>query len=364
MPMFDNVRYGEEVPLRIEHQGEERIISWIFPGPNREEVLDLVYSEGWLAFAFWLAGTLVLFHFRPKDERWYLLIAFNYLTSMWLTFGSGLSQYHIWGAAILLRIGVWFSIPVYLHLHWVFPRPLGKLHPLLVWGGYLLAAIFAVAELFQVLPNNLYSLGLLVALLGSVGLLIIHAIIQSKSRRDLRLLLFAIILAFVPGIVIGYIGTVNEIPVFAGGALLGFPLIPFAYLYSAYRYRWHGLEVRINRLISIYLFLTILFAGLFAAITLTAIRFSLDGNVPLGLVVLISTIFSIFALHRDDFGVSEISDFHRTSYFRYSTAIQTSVGDLLSAHHHQRFTVRSCTGARDRDHSQPADKAVCLSSIQ
>lgn len=295
MPMFDNVRYGEEVPLRIEHQGEERIISWIFPGPNREEVLDLVYSEGWLAFAFWLAGTLVLIHFRPKDERWYLLIAFNYLTSMWLTFGSGLSQYHIWGAAILLRVGVWFSIPVYLHLHWVFPRPLGKLHPLLIWGVYLLTAIFAVAELFQVLPNNLYSLGLLVALLGSVGLLIIHAIIQPESRRDLRLLFFATILAFVPVIVIGFIGTVDEIPVLAGGALLGFPLIPFAYLYSAYRYRWRGLEVRINRLISIYLFLTMLFAALFAAIALTAIRFSLDGNVPLGLVVLIGTIFSIFA---------------------------------------------------------------------
>jgi len=294
-PMFNKVERGEIVLLQVVHASEERTVSWIFPGPNQGEVLDLVYSEGWISFAFWLTGTLALFHLRPKDERRYLMIAFNYLTAIWLTMGSGISQYHIWFAPLILRSIVWLCVPVYLHFHWVFPKPLGKLPSLVVWSSYLLAFVLALAEWFGGLPENLYLSGLLVSLTGSLCLLMVHAFRQVETRRDLRLLLIASVLAFAPAIMIGFISTVDKIPEFAGGALLGLPFIPFAYLYAASRRQLGGSEVRINRIISIYVFLTFLFAVLLIVISLTAIQFSIENNMFVGTSVLLALVFSIAA---------------------------------------------------------------------
>ena len=329
-PMFTNVQPGEEVLLRVKNNDGEREIRWIFPGPNRGEVLDLLFSEGWLAFAFWLAGTLALFNLRPKDERRYLMIAFNYLTAIWLTMGSGLSQYHIWGAPVILRMSIWLCVPVYLHFHWVFPKPLTKLPSILIWAGYLPAVLFSLGEPFRLLDNSLYSFGLLIALSGSLLLLVLHAVFQPESRRDLRLLLAASLLAFIPAIAIGYIGAFDEVPAFAGGGLLGLPLIPFAYLYAAYRRQLGGSEVRVNRFITIYIFLVLLFAVLSVSISLTAVRFS-SNNDPLQTVVLTAMGFSVLASILTIWGFSKFQSFVE----RRLLGIPIPQEELLEAHSSQ-----------------------------
>ena len=293
-PMFNNIQRGEDILLRVKTDSGDKDVVWIFPGPKSGEVLDLFFSEGWLAYAFWLAGTLALFNLRPKDERRYLMIAFNYLTAIWLTMGSGLSQYHIWGSPIILRMSIWLCVPVYLHFHWVFPKPLTKLPPLLVWAGYILAALLSLGELLRLLDNSLYSLGFLIALAVSLILLIAHAAFQPESRRDLRLLLVASLLAFVPAIAIGYVGAFDQVPAFAGGWLLGLPLIPLAYLYAAYRRQLGGSEVRVNRFITTYIFVMLLFAVLSVAISLTVARFSSQGD-PIQVAVLVAISFSVLA---------------------------------------------------------------------
>jgi hypothetical protein len=113
-------------------------------------------NEGWLALAFWAIGTLTLLVLRPKDERWRLMIGFNYLTAIWLAAGSGVSFYHIWDSAIVLRMAVWLCVPVYLFLGWVFPKPFAKRPTWLVWGAYLLAIAVAIAEWFQIPATYLY----------------------------------------------------------------------------------------------------------------------------------------------------------------------------------------------------------------
>src|SRR5829696_152317 len=111
--LFEKVKPGEDLSLLVEREGRELPIAWRVPASNSGELRDLLFSEGWLGFFFWIAGTFTLLALRPKDERWYLFVAFNYLTALWLVMGSGVSFYHIWGSAILFRIMIWFSIPVY-----------------------------------------------------------------------------------------------------------------------------------------------------------------------------------------------------------------------------------------------------------
>lgn len=265
--IFERVQPGQIVSLVIERGGQQLKIPWEFPGPNLLEVLDLIINEGWLAYVFWLVGTLAWLHLRPKDERWGLMMAFNYLTAIWLVAGSGVSFYHTWGSAIVLRMAIWLCVPVYLHFHWIYPRPFRKLPTPVIWSFYTAASALAVAEWFQFLPESSYFLGFLLAIGGSLLLLIAHVILQANARRDLRLLLIATLLALVPAMIVGFLGAFSTIPTPSGAGAIGLPFIPLTYFYASYRHQLGQSELRVNRWISTIIFLLII--GAIAAVFTT-----------------------------------------------------------------------------------------------
>jgi len=274
-PLFLGVKPGQVVPMVIQRDGNQLTISWTFPGPTAKEIWERLYSEWPLAYVFWLAGTATLLFLRPKDERWKLLIAFNYLTALWLAVGGTLSPWHVWEGAIILRAAVWLSVPVYLHLHWVFPGPLKRL-PSFFWYGLYLAGIgLAGLELFQRMPARLYFFGFLLALAGSVGLMLAHYIFRAEQRRDIGRLVFLWTVALLPPILVSLIGTLSDVPTFSGGALIALPVLPIAYLYTAY----HRQLIRANRLIALYLFIILLVTTLAVLIPLTETL--LPGNTAL-----------------------------------------------------------------------------------
>lgn len=293
--LFDGIKVGEVVPVVVERDGELITVQWELPGTNSGEVWEQLASEWPIAYFFWLAGTLTLLFMRPKDDRWLLLSAFNFLTAIWLGAGGGASGYHLFYSALVLRITIWLSVPVYLHLHWVFPRPLGKLPRIFVWSIYFIFLGLAIAQWFQMFPSSFYLLGFLIAIVGSIILLIIHAIKQPDVRRELRLLLITMFFILVPLIILGvvqsYPGTISRL---GSLALLPFPLLPFAYLYAAYRRQLGDAEMRVNRLISIYFFIIVIFtAGLpllavFYNLFVTTNNFLLVGVITTLLASLIS----------------------------------------------------------------------------
>jgi signal transduction histidine kinase len=259
-PIYNPLQSHQKVSLQVERAGELKVISWILPGPTQNEVVNLAFNQSWLAYIFWLVGSLTLFAMRPKDERWLLMIAFNYLTAIWVITGGGLSFYHLRESAIVLRMTVWLCVPVYLHLHWIFPKPLSKLSSLGVWGSYLVAIAFAIAEWFGILDINFYYFGFLIAIGGSVIFLILHTIFQPDVRRDLRLLVITALLALLLPAVFGLASTFNTSLVLSGGgAVISLPFLPFGYFFASYRRQLGNLEVRVTRFISIYIFLVLLF---------------------------------------------------------------------------------------------------------
>ena len=254
---FEEVRPGDVVPVVVQRGSQTLNIEWNYSGsPGPDEIWDQLISEWFIAYFFWLAGTLVVMLVRPQNKRWLLMAGFNFLTAVWLIVGSGVSSSHIWYSALILRIAIWLCVPVYLHLHWVFPRPLGHLPSPLVWIVYGGSVVLAIAQGFQLLPNNLYLFGFLIAIGGSLILLVIHLWRQPAVRLDFRLLFVVAGLALGLPLIWTAVSIFFGIPASLGSAgLLSFLLLPVAYLYAAYRGRLGALELRVNRFVAVYLFL-------------------------------------------------------------------------------------------------------------
>ena len=273
---FDGLQPGQTVPVSVKRAGQPLTVQWVYPGPNTAEVAYRIDSEWFLGFLFWLAGTLTALVLRPRDLRWRLLVAFNFVTAIWLTAGA-VSRWHTWGSAVVEVVGVWLSLPIYLHLHWIFPRSLARLPPWIWWLLYGGAALLAMGELLGVVPAHTYYLAGLLSFLGLLVLLALHAVFQSSERRNLGLLLVAVGLAVAPGIGVGLAGAAGQLPALAGGAFLALPLAPLAYLYIAYRHRLGGQELRVNRLVSRLIFFVLLATVAIPVIALVHERLKLLG---------------------------------------------------------------------------------------
>jgi signal transduction histidine kinase len=252
-PWLDGAAAGQTIQLTVRRDGQEIPIAWVLPGANLPEVIARLINLWFLAYVFWLAGTASLVFLRPKDTRWKLFITFNYLTAIWLTVGT-ISRWQVWYSAILTRSLVWLFLPVFWHLHWHFPRPLGRLQPAAPWALYLVGAALSVLDWMQVLPKDLYFLGFFLAILGGVVLLIAHYVRQPLQRRAVGLIATSIALSILPSLALSIAGLVNNRPFFSGGALIALPIIPAVYFYVVFRRQLGGLELRANRIISIYLF--------------------------------------------------------------------------------------------------------------
>lgn len=282
MPFFEGYQPGDTVPLKIERDGRLMDISWVYPHDSREEFFDQLNSEWFMAYAFWLAGVLTILLVRPKDDSWLLMSLFNFLTAIWVIAGSGLSGYHIWYSALVLRMAVWSSLPVYLHLHWVFPRSLGKLPAFVLWIGYGVAICLAIMQGLQLLPRGLYNLAFLAAVGGSLILILIHVWRQPSIRRNFRLPLIVLMLAVAPGVIWPMIeAIIGGTPWYGSAGLLGLPLLPLAYLYTAFRRRLGNQEIRVNRFFTIYLFVILLGLIFLPLITFLDQTIAFPGKTPI-----------------------------------------------------------------------------------
>lgn len=248
--LFDGVQAGDSVAIQLLRNGEPKLIAWTYPGQTWEQFLEELNSEWWVPYIFLAAGTFALLVIRPKDTRWRLLVAFNYITAVW--FAAGMSSlWHVGVSIEALRTAVWLSIPIYLHLHWVFPQPLRRLPGWLVLGGYLFAVVMALLDLLQLLPGSLYQMGLLVALIGSVLLTLIR-LRYPDQRPQIGFLALATLLCILPAVIAGIVSLLGP-STFQGGALLALPALPGAYIYTAYRQQLGNLGAKVDRLIRLYI---------------------------------------------------------------------------------------------------------------
>lgn len=276
--LFEGVRPGQVIQIRVQRDGQEININWLFPGPTRSEVTERLTSGWYLAYLFWLAGFITVHFLRPKGALWRLLAGFNFLTAVWLAAGSGPSHWHAWESAAILRTAIWLCLPIYLHLHWMFPKPLASLPKVVPLLGYLSGLILAAAQWFQLIPRSAYYYGFILTVGGSLALLLAHVILKPEHRRDIRLVGSMTVVGLLPTLTLAVLQILTPFPpVAATGAILALPLIPAAYLYSAFRQRTGALELRVNRALSLYLFVILLGTAVLILITVTNRWLQLSG---------------------------------------------------------------------------------------
>jgi signal transduction histidine kinase len=336
--LFEGVQKGETVEITVKRNDTEKVIPWKFAGFDQDVFKTRLFNTWVLAFVFWFAGTAAQILIRPKDERRRLFIAANYLTALWLIFGT-LSSRHLWGSSILLHAVTWLFLPVYLHFHWLFPRPLKEL-PKAVWILiYLTGFVFAGMEFIQVLPKSLYALAFLGALGGSILLEGLHYIRQADQRRTVLMLALAILIAFIPSVGLGILVLTRSLPDIGPVALFALPIMPLAYFYVIFRRQLGGLEVRFNRFISLYAFLILVGTALmFLIVPLTDMEeishqalILLGGLAFLAVVYLTIVIFPAFQVFVDKRFLG-ITLPHQNLQETYSARISTSTSTASLLH--------------------------------
>lgn len=255
--LFSGYQPGEVVELVIERDGETITVPWVFAGFNSTEFKAHFFNVWWLAYIFWMVGTATQIFMRPKDTRWMLFVAFNYLTGMFIMLGS-VSSFQFLASPILMRAVAWLMLPVYLHFHWIFPHSLRSIPR---WATFILYASCAVLAITQIVSDTLspfYFFAIILAFGGSILLLAAHYVFQPQYRREVRILAVAALVSLGFTIVAGIVSTGGKVPSELVLALLALPILPITYFYVLYRRSLAGLELRANRAISLYAFLVLL----------------------------------------------------------------------------------------------------------
>jgi signal transduction histidine kinase len=255
---------GDIVPITFVRDGIIQHTNWQMLGTTGPVRLYRLLNSLIFFLPFWLAGTVVLLFLRPRDTRWRLLIAFNYVTAVWLTAGIP-STTRVAGSSLALHALTWVLVPVYLHLHYLLvpTSPVPRRRRNLFFSLYILVAILAVLELLQLLPNSAYYLGLLLALAGSLVLLLSRSLgrAPSSARQAARLMLAGVSLAFGPVLGLWVIPSLLHVGIrerlLTYITTVAIPLLPFFYVYALYKHRLGGLEFRANRALSLYSFLVL-----------------------------------------------------------------------------------------------------------
>lgn len=272
---FVGAAKGQIVPLTVERDGQLISIPWVYPGPDREQILSRLDRIWWLGYVFWLAGTATLIFIRPKDVRWKLFTAFNYITAIGFAAGSNLSHWHVGASAFALQVAVWLALPVYLHFHWVFPHRIRPV-PAWIWGlAYMAGGALAGLGILQVVDPDLYFLGFALAVVGSILLLVLHAFYQPEYRGDSLLLIGSIFLILIPPTALsilllrGYQPTIVE----QNASLLTLPALPGLYFFVIYRLQFRGLERMARRPIIVYISMVLTGIGILLFYSYRATRF-------------------------------------------------------------------------------------------
>lgn len=284
---------GDRARLEVDRLGRRIGMDWVIPGPSPAEVRSRLLFIWWLPYLFWGTGTFALLALRPRAAQRTSLVAFNYLTAIWISAGAGLSHSHIWLSPFVFRTAGWLCVPVYLELNWLFPKPLGALPRWVPVSICLATGAIIVAEWLQRLPLYSLAYGFLLSALASLALLVTHWRRHPEQRRGVSLVLIALAVGLMlPSILATLSAMFGSFDLVGSLSLMALPAISLAYIYAASRQTLSGIGTRSNRVLAYYSYF--LMVGIAAAILGLSLERLLDfpGNaalVGLAIAILVGT---------------------------------------------------------------------------
>jgi PAS domain S-box-containing protein len=281
---FDKNGYAA---VRIRRGGEVRTLPiWLGQGPAGWYARMSV--EALFPFTFWLMGTAVILFLRPRDERWYVLVLFSYVTALWIASGM-VSDIRLAGSGIVFHIFVWFFLPLAVHLHLILPSSLVEHRGRVLLPLYLASVTLAVLDAFYLLRRFEHLISFVLGVLAALALLVVRLFLPLPPAVKIanRIMLFGVALGFGPilsfWIIVplffppGGVSAQNytsSYPWALGLLVTAVPILPMSYIYAIYKHHLGALEFRANRLLGAYsfssLYITVYVVVLFSISTLWA----------------------------------------------------------------------------------------------
>lgn len=266
-PFFETrqLEDGLGVPIVV-RRGTETVTIQAMPMEHSRgtvrEVLTVLFP-----LLFWLTGTLAVLSLRPRDERWFAFVGFQYITALWISSGFLSSSQQAY-SSIVFHAVIWFFLPFSVHLHLVLPDNLLPRSKKWILGPmYLLAGVLSVLDAMHRVNRTLFLITTLVAMGVSFLLLVIRNLrrVQQDIRVANRVMLYGTFLGLGPVAVLILFYLANpsvllastQTATAAGLFLLISPLWPMTYMYAVYRHDLATFEFRANRLLGIYGFLAL-----------------------------------------------------------------------------------------------------------
>ncbi len=243
---------------------DERTVEFQMPELTVEDRLRRLVATLWF-FPFWLTGTAVSLFLRPRDRRWRLLIAFMYLTGLWVVIGP-IANWQIGGSHAFAIYLSWILIPIVLYLHLLVPSPIISDRKQRLLPVFLIIAMgLATLELSQtIVPVATSNPVLGLAIIVSIAILIFRSLMRSMpvaDRNSSRLMLAGLAFSFGPGILLVLLPQITGIAVPGTLALsiafISLPFLPISYTYAIYKRQLGPMEFRANRLLGLYSFILI-----------------------------------------------------------------------------------------------------------
>ncbi len=295
---YENIKFGGPIYITVDRDGELIIFEQSSKISGKLEFFARLTTQWWFSYVFWFAGLITFLNIRPRNLIWKVLTSFFFLISIWMMASSGLSNLNFSGSAIILRVGIILTFPTIVHLHYIYPSPLGeKTTPVWIRILYLVSVILILLQTFQLISPNLYILTFLLSLVISILLIIYRFLNFKDQRKAFRVIGIFTFFAVLPGIFVSISHFYSIILPYPLGGLTAssFPLIPLAYLYSINRQKFGKLEFRVNKLISIYLYLVLLGSVLIVLLPFLSNLYSINDN-GTAFAIISSIIFSIISI--------------------------------------------------------------------
>ena len=247
VPVLPDVEPGQRLQLTLDYDGEIRVVDWVTPTDTRIEFLARVQGVWWMPFMFWFAGLFSWFMLRPRNQVWLLIMSFNLMLALYIAALRGPSLGHFYFSESLVRFLGVLVFPVFLHLHWVFPKPLPNVLIHLRRVSYWAIGVIALLSGLNLLPKEVFHVFSFAAVIGSVILVLLKVVIQKDARHDNLFILFVFCLFFIPPVITtaaySYFDLHINIQQFAGAYLI-LPALPGAYFIVAFQKDVYGTRIR------------------------------------------------------------------------------------------------------------------------
>jgi signal transduction histidine kinase len=234
MNPFIQTKVGDPIHFTLIRNKEKIEINYPKPDRTDEQLLDVLSGDWIMPLPFFAAGLITILFIRPRSATRTLLYLFFYFFAIWISAGL-ISAYNFFRSSMVMRTFIWLSVPVSIHLHWLFPKPFHKWKKITYFFVYGLPISMIPLEFLRLIPNTLYLVGFLIVILNALLLLTIKFFRFKELRPIMKTLLFAYFLAVLPLVILAIFMIFDSVPVQSNIALIGLTAIPGFYFFTAYR---------------------------------------------------------------------------------------------------------------------------------